>query len=391
MPEEIYLKANKKKYSGWKSISVSKSLGSICGTFQCTYAERYTRKAGPGGIVRKVLWDLDIGSYVEIYAGGQPVMNGIAEQFTNSYGPTSHVLSIQGRSMLADLVDCSKVWGENEFLNIDILNMCEHLLWAWNDQKPRLWVEASTRIPQNFFDLFPKITIQQGDTIFSAISKMCKQRGIIPISYGDETLILTTPGDTTSKDALISGTPEKAYWRDIGHTIQKGSINENNVDRFREYVVKGQGGGHDPASSDSGLSAITGPTGFAFDYGISRVKPTVLMIEDPANAAECKRRAGWESMNRAGKSRKYSYTIQGWTQRNGNPWQPNMLVQVKDEIGGVDGMYLIDGLRQIYSENSGSRTTLSLVHPDTYEMPDDQKKPENITGVFDPATPDPGG
>lgn len=391
MHEEIWLKANKKKYSGWKSISVSKSLGSICGTFQCTYAERYEQKAMIGGYAKVPIWDLYLGDSIEICIGTKTVMKGFAEQFANNFGPTSHPISVQGRSLLSELVDCSKEFGVNEFFNINILEMCEHLMWIWENEDPRLWVGTSFRLPDHFWDPFDKITIQQGDTLFSTISKMCKQRGVIPISYGDGILILSTAGDTTSKDALISGTSSQAKWKDIGHTILSGSINESNVDRFRQYVVKGQMSGHDPAGTSEGIDAITGPSGEAWDYGMKRVKPTVIMMDDPGDYKACRQRAKWESMNRAGRSRKYSYTIQGWTQRNGDPWQVNMLVPVKDEIGGVYGTYLIDSLKHIHSEKTGSKTTLSLVHPDTYEMPTATKKPENIKGTYDPLTPEPGG
>jgi prophage tail gpP-like protein len=245
------------------------------------------------------------------------------------------------------------------------------------------------------FYTFPQVTVQEGDSVFNLISKLCKLRGVLALGgiFEDhkETLMITTVGDSKASDALITGTPKKAYWREVGHNIKSWNIEEDNSNRFSKYIVKGQAHNFDPVNSPEGISsgAATAPSGVATDSAITRYRPKVIIAENPGNAGDMERRAKWESMVRAGGSRKVTYTIQGLSQRNGDPWDINSLVAIHDEFNGIYADLLIETVNMRKDLQQGTTTTFNLVHPLTYTVPDVSSDASKIKGTFDPNTPEP--
>lgn len=208
--------------------------------------------------------------------------------------------------------------------------------------------------------------------------KLARQREVLPISYGDGRLVFTRTGAKGTSGGAI----EK------GGNVEAGEAQFTNVERHSLYVVKGQGSAL-PAAELSAeqreeyLKTYVSPAGRATDSAVTRYRPLVILAEAKGDPGSFEARARWEATVRAGQSRKLSYTVDGWGPASGGLWQINTLVPVKDDLLGVTGRYLIEGVTYTKSEQSGTTAQVALVHPDAYQALPAQDAAKSITGIFD--------
>jgi prophage tail gpP-like protein len=199
-----------------------------------------------------------------------------------------------------------------------------------------------------------KAKTKEGDTVFDFISDQCKQRAVLPTCFGDGKLTLAKTGTTQALSALI-----------LGKNIRSGRLVQSNRNRYRDYTVKGQGTGFD----EKLLTDFVEPSGPAVDANITRYRPLVIISETQGTNASLQKRARWESTTRAGRSRKYTCTVQGWQQLPHKAlWQLNALIRISDDIAGLNDTWLISGLNFSLTENSGTVTEITAMPPVAFEQ-----------------------
>jgi len=381
---DLIIKIGRKKYTGWKSVSISKSMGSIAAAIQLAFFEELSGKF-------KQIWGIHEGDQIEVIADDKMFFKGYIDDINNSGNADSHQLTAAGRELTCDLVDCSHEGPPNEWVNISLLDLVTVLCEPFR----RITVEGDPSALSTYAHTtrkFDKVVYQQGDSIFTTISKHCKMRGLLPLLEYDERgnaiLWLTRAGSERAEGAIINGKEMDMYFRDKGQNALSWAVGSSFRDRFSKYIVKGQGNTTFNVTGEEGLETVTEPVGEDTDSAVGRPRPLIIVAEGPGNVGVMRERAKWEAMTRAGKSCKASYTIPGWHQNNGEPWHLNSLVPVRDDIGGVNADLLVDSLTQTFEEGSGTLTKLDLVHPDTYTMPTETGQASGITSEFDPLQPE---
>jgi prophage tail gpP-like protein len=352
---EITLKIQGKVYSGWESIEVIKSLDNITTTFGFLVSNRY-----PGHLDK---WDVKLGQTCSVYVGDVRVAKGFIDEVNPTYSGESHAINISGRDVTGDLVDCCH-WYEG---SVD----------QWDNQTVQAIVEAlcdpfdidvvvDSSAQTAAAKLISSFKNNQGDKVFELISKVCRSRAILPVSYGDGKLTLTRRGTDYTTDSL-----------ELGKNILGGSANFSNLERYSDYIVKGSSPGDDFL-----MPTTNTPKGQTSDEIIQRHRPLVLLLEEgECDNEKCGHRANWESTLRAGKSRSYDYKVQGWLQSDGEPWPLNKLVKVKDSLLGITKKGLLISSVTFTLSNDGRTTDLTLVHPSTYDLIEEPIK--KIKGASD--------
>jgi len=337
---ELSLRIKGKEYRGWEQISVTKALSQICGSFLISGTDIF-----PGDPIK---WDIAMGDSCEIVINDQVIITGYVENVPISYTATSHFIQIAGRDLTNDLIDCSFVEDVNEWKNLTVAAIIQELC---NPFDIEVFVEDS--VVSDASTIVEQFKADEGATVYDSILKLAKIKAMLPINYGDGRLTLSRSGITNTHDIL-----------ELGNNVLEGYLNQSNEDRFSKYIVKGQNVGGDLLSL---LSDITEPFAEAEDKIITRYRPLVVLLEDIADVGKCQARANWEARNRAGRSRSVTYTVQGWTQSNGDVWPLNALVPVKDSFLNINASLLISDLTFSMSEE-GEITTMTLVDPTTYEL-----------------------
>lgn len=321
---DVVLTLGKKKYDGWTSVWISRGIEQLCGSFNLAYTDRWSGRDKP--------WPIHMGDSCSVSVDGSVVITGYIDDVSLDFDSAGFSMSCSGRDAAGDLVDCSavpKIWESRTVPQIAaeiIKPFGMHVKTSVNTGKP-LW----------FFGVSP------GETAFDAIERLCRFRGVLPVSDGTGALLLTGPGTTRVQTPLIEG-----------KNILTGSIVRSLRDRYSRVTVYGQDIGMD----DSTPEQNAGPAGTATDPGVKRHRPLVILSEIPADTAALKQRAVWESAVRRGRSVRARVSVQGWTHASGI-WQPNTLVKLTSRWLGIDNWMLITAVAYVRDDH-GTHTDLEL-------------------------------
>jgi prophage tail gpP-like protein len=309
-------------------------------------------------------WQLKMGDECTVTIGSKTLITGYIDQININYNSANHSIQISGRDKTGDLTDCSFASTPNEWKNLTVSQIISNLCTPFGVE---IAVDSSVTTEAN--TIIPTFKANEGETVSDLISNLCKKKAILPISLGDGKLTLTRAGTNSLADSLV-----------LGENIKEGSLEQNNMDRFSIYHVKGQGAGGDTLS----LGDFTQPSGSQEDEIINRYRPIVILSDQASNNAECRNFARWEARVRAGRSRLPSYIVQGWTMADGNPWPLNSLVEVVDDFIGISEKFIISDI-SFTLDQSGSETGLNLVKPETYDLIPEKIKKQNMGFAFDPS------
>lgn len=355
MNDEIILKVEGKSYGGWTSIVVEKSMFNLAGAFGFATTDIY-----PG---RSAKWNIKLGAECVVEVNGQAIITGYVEDIPIDYDELSHNIQFGGRDNTGDLVDCSFDGDSNEWKNLKVLKVLKQLCDPFDIDilvDSTVTSKANSKWPDS-------VKADEGVTVSDLIFDMCKMKAMLPVSYGDGYLTLTQ-ANTKNKvhDSLV-----------LGRNIKRGRIEQSNKDRYKTYIVKGQGAADDFRD----LFSITSPVGRHIDNVIERYRPLVIFTETKCDSGRCLERAKWEANIRAGKSRRLEYEVQGWTQSNGDVWPMNAMVQVNDNFLDIKNKeLLIAALSFNVDPNFGTFTRMVVVDPKTF---DTSYSAQEITTKFD--------
>ena len=351
---ELILRINKIAYSGFESVHIRKSMLDVCGAFIVS-----TDNFFQGGSSNQ---EIKMGQGVKVEINDSKIIDGWIDEMPIDFGRNRDHLEISGRDNTCRLVDCP--WDEtpNEWKNQTVKNLIKTFCNKF-DITVITDDSASTEVETKI----ESFKANEGVPISELILELCRDVGVLPISYGDGYLTLTEA--TTTKyttDPII-----------VGGNAEGGRLIQSNKNRFSSYKVKGYGIGTD----NKALTDFINCYGEFSDTIISGDKPFVNFAENATTSAICKKKAIWEARVRAGLSRAIIYNIDSWVQSDDKPWQINKLVKVKDDFTGIDDTMIIASIDYIYDEDDGGDICKALiVDRNTFSLLEDQI---NIKTRFD--------
>ena len=315
-------------------MQVVRSIKGLSGSFSLGVTDNWT---GTGPVVIRA------GDLCVLKIGGETVITGYVDGFENSLDANGHQITVSGRDKTADLVDCSAIVGEGEILNQDLEGLARAMARLFGVE---VKAEVSGGSP------FTNFSIQPGESVFTALDRAAKLRGLLFTTDGSGALVLTRVGEKRARGALVEGKNIKAI-----------SFTTDTKDRFSQYIVKAQKTGTD---EDHGANAAH-VKAEASDATVVRYRPLVVIAEDQANTADAQKRAEWEAKTRAANAVTVTVTVQGFEQSDGGSlWAINELVSLESQTMGLKQALLVSEIRMQMSENSGRETQLTLVRADAF-------------------------
>jgi len=335
MPVDLALVVNGRRYSGWKSLKVTRSIESIAGSFALEVSDRWGGSGEPWPIVEE--------DECEVEIGGHTVITG----FIDKRGPltlaaTQRGLTYSGRDRAAALVDCSALLKAWTYTNIAIDDFARALAAPFGI---RVGVQTGLELPP-----LRKIVISPGDSPFEAIKQAAKQLEVLVVSDGQGGILFTRSA-AAAATSLVEG-----------FNVEAAEIEYDGSDRFHRYVVLCQVPGTDQASG-----AATSIRAEATDDGVKRTdRVKVIRPSKGMSAGDARRLADWEARTRAARAETVSIAVVGWAQPNGTLWAPNTLTLVKVPSIGIDGQMLISQVDYSISNTGGQVTQLRIVRPDAF-------------------------
>lgn len=339
---DVALIVNGRRYGGWKSVRVTRSLESIAGSFELDVSDRWGGQEEP--------WPIAEYDTCRVEIGGVPVIGGYIRKRRQSLSRDARALGYSGADRAKLLVDCSAiVSGAAEaknkwsYRNVDVAAFTAAVAKPFGVP---VTVQPGLKLAKE-----PLLVVHPGDTCFEAIKRATDQAGVIVVSDGAGGIVITRSG-TGRASALVQG-----------FNVLSADVEYDGDDRFYRYLISSQVPGTDEASGDA--TRVQAET---TDAGV-RMRERVLLIRPDKgyNAADAKRRADWEARVRAARAEKVSISVQGWTQPNSSDlWPINALALVEVPAIGVHGDMLISQVDFTISNEGGQVTQLSLVRPDAF-------------------------
>lgn len=331
----VTLKVNCHDYHGWKSVQITRSLQTIASYFQLEYTDRWAGQATP--------LPLFPGQECTVLVYDIPVITGYIDSINPWFDAASRTMSCAGRDKTADLVDCSAIHNPGEFRNLALDGIVRALVAPFHID---IKIDASVGEPFTVFKLQPS------ETVFEAIERAARLRGVLLITDGLGNLILTKPGQQRIDTCLVQG-----------KNVLSADCECDFKERYSQYTVKGQQQGFDELLPKQ-CSQITAR---ATDANVKRYRPLTILSEAQVNAGNAQTRANWEATVRAARSQVVNITVQGWLQneKTRQLWEVNQRVSVKLPWLGIESELLITQVTFTLNA-SGSTTALQLMHPEAF-------------------------
>lgn len=346
--DAVSLFINKKVFEGWEDVQITRELNVLASDFQLKLTDKWQAD--------KEKFTIQPGDQCHVHLGKKSFLTGWVDSMALSISSNERSITASGRSRTADLVDCS-VTGENEFSGLNLKEIATKACAPFNI--PVVFNAAPG-------DVFEKITIQQGETVFGLLDRLTRQRKLLMFPDYEGFLVFAGAGTKRSPVQLIEGV-----------NVLTGSATFDNSERYSSYMVKGQNLTFlgEPEQSAS-------PSGEATDEGITRYRPLIVVGETSTDDGASGDRAAYEAGLRAAKALEVDVVVQGWLRSDGTPWEINEVVACDIGSLGVRRNLLVKKAT-FNKNNSGTTVTLTLIRPDAFDFTVKVKKDKEIGWLKD--------
>lgn len=322
-------------YAGWKSVSIGVGLERQCRDFSLSITWVW-----PGG--GDVPVRIRQGERVEVRIGPDLVLTGWVFSTPIRYYSESITLSITGRSLTADLVDCAAInkpgqWKGQSVQTIITAIAKEYGIAVVNESAVGVGLEDHT--------------IEPGETAFESIDRLLTPSRLFSTDDAQGRLVIASPGSAgRAVDPL-----------ELGKNLLSGETDLDFSNVYSEYISKGQRSGNDEEHGEKTNEVSASVT----DDRIKRRRVKLIKQSGQLTQAIARDRVVWERENAIAKALTVNYTIQGWRQSTGALWRHNMIVRVIDPLIGFDRDMLISEITYELNDQ-GTISKISVAPPEAF-------------------------
>ena len=337
MADTIELMVDGQRYGGWKDVRVDLAIDTLASAFDLQISERSPDDG------RAAEWLARAGAEVQVLIGGDTVITGYLDSADPAIEAEDHSISVAGRSRAADLIDCSAVHQPGSWSGKRMDQIARDIVAPFNID---VVVEGDVGAP------FPKFALQTGESVFDALERMGRMRGVLTMPRSDGAIVIAPPSPTGSAARL-----------ELGRNLKRVSARHDASQRFSLYIVSGQQAGSDNTHGRA-ASQIRAE---ASDAGITRHRPLFINAEDQATPASSRTRAAWEATTRAARGQTITATVPGWRREDGGLWQPRQRVDLIAPQVFASGELMVSAVSFQKSSDAGSVTELTLGNPAAFQ------------------------
>ena len=342
--DKIALYVNGSLYEGWKKVFVDRGVESVSGSFTLDTGDKWNMNKDP--------LKIKPGDKCEVRINGDPVITGWIDSSSRSADAESHSVSVSGRDVTCDIVDCSAEVPSFELKNITLADLARMLCKPFGIQVVDKTHDA---------EVFPTVAIQPGETVWECLDRQARQRDVCVITDGKGALILCSLGDVRAKDSLV-----------FGKNLISSSVDLDISELYSEYTIKSQlpSTGDKTDSWEAPKNYIEGKCS---DNEVKRYRPLIITCESQSYDKSAAERATREKRKRIGEAIEVTAEVQGWTQTDGTLWPLGAIVIFKaPALGFSSSEFVIAAISNSIDDN-GTITRMTLKHPDAF-LSDEKKK-----------------
>jgi len=359
MANEVFLEVNGISFEGFLSVSVSRSIETISGTFNFV-ATVDSNNSFP----------FNVGDPVTVKLDQTPVINGYIEKIDVQYGAQAHTITVSGRDKTADIIDSSIDENLTFEGTITLQQIITNVLGSLGI------TDISVIDESGGIDPFTDKEREAGGIglpAFEFIEKYARKRQVFLTTDGDGNIVITRASGNAISTELLN------ELRGASNNILSANCSFDFSQRFNKYIAKSQLNpsivGNDGTTTDS--TALVNQKGEATpDSEIRSTRQLVFNAETSTPSQTAADRATWEANIRRARSVIYQTTVFGFVaQADGLVWQPNYLVKINDQFADVNAQMLIKSVT--YNKSlQGTTTTIDFVVKDAYTLQAEQNAVE---------------
>ncbi len=331
----IEVVANGRKFTGWTSANISRSLSNIAAGFSLQLVGHDVE----GSLIR-----LFPGDSVEVFADGVKVIDGYIDKLTTAFNANGKQVGVQGFEKTCDLADCcveSPVEWRKKKIDIIISDILQKFdLSFYNAQNVDLGAALSS------------FAVDPGTKALDAIAKLCKERGVLPVSNGLGKVFLLKPSACERGPALKQG-----------QNLLSASADYSLSGRFSSYYVYGTGKAKKRVKSCKE------------DSDVERFRPLIIVDPNASEKESTDARAEWECSIRKAKSMQFKCSVSGWKISETKVWEPGLICSFEAPELFVDSPLdlLVSSVNYSFGPG-GSVVNLTLCQQDSFEPQPEVKK-----------------
>ncbi len=337
MNDNVILRVNGREWGGWTDVKIGAGIERIARDFTVEITREWPGNDSTGSLQPRI----QAGARVEVLIGDDPVITGWVEATPVRYDANAISVGISGRSLTADLIDCSAT--AIQFKGRSLVQIATELAKPFDVSVIDAGAPATV-----IADVQP----DHGETVIEVINKVLGQQQALAYDNASGQLVIGGIGTSRASTALV-----------LGQNIISCDTEKSIRERFSTYQVAGQRAGNDQDFGAATTSALRART---IDAGIERYRPVFIRQTGQATGASCIARAEFEARQRAARTNEVTYVVWGWRQGDGSLWQPNQLVVVHDPVCGFDNDELLIAEVTFTKGATGTLTELRLAPPDAY-------------------------
>lgn len=358
MSNTVTLRTDGRLFTGWTSVSVTRSIESVAGYFEL--GVNVPPDTDLSGLAPGKAFTLEI--------EGQIVCTGYIDSRRRQMTADSMKITVAGRDKTADLIDCAAVYSGGQWKNRTLEQIARDLCapygvtvrWELSDK------ESSAA--------FPGFTLDHSETVYEALVRASRARGVLMTSNAAGELVFSRAASTAT-DELV-----------LGENLLTLDFEADFRDRFSEYTVKGYARANGAEGDDIDAKSIVSRKGTATDSDVTRYRPMIIIADSKITAKDAQARALREQRRRLAKSITFEAEIDGWTRKDGQLWMPNLLVTIDASKYAIKTTeLLVSKVNLILNDQDGLKTRVSLAPREGFLVPveSDRKNKGDSNGGID--------
>lgn len=339
--ENLAVVVNGRWLTGWTDVAISRSLEAFPSTFLVRAADPFP--ATPTSI------PVEPGNKATLYAGHEPILTGYIDRVSLDFsGPIQHNMTIQGRGLCEDLVDCSADLTAAQLVGGQVSAASFHQLAM------RLCAPQSVEVRLVGTDpgpVIPAFAVALGETAYEVIDRVAHYARFITWEDAQGRLVLDKIGTTAMGSPIVQGV-----------NVEAASVTFAIDGRFSHYLVA-----WNPVARFSELGSAANQRATAHDPTMPRYRPRIIISAQITPDYDLgKARAEWELARRIGRSQALLVTVPGWRDKNRKMWSVNHLVDINlPALKLVDRRWLI-GTVTYRKNHQGTHTDMVIMPQDGF-------------------------
>jgi len=331
----------------WETATLRRSIDDNCGSFKFTNSSTVPGQPYP----------VKEGDLVGIKINGILKLTGYVDGVSTISDSDQHTVTVIGRDTTADIID-SSVPNSAKVIEgpITLKSMMQKVIAG---------LKANIAViddidPDEFTDKDLQAASSGGNAMDFLVS-FSRKRQVYLVSDGDNSLVIFSPGESTSSTSLIRKVNNQT------NNVKSSSSRFSSQGRYNKVVCTSADNFGNNASADYSVDG-TSRTGESIDSGVRESRYLEIQAEETMGDIECTQRANEEVNLRRARGNEYTAKVAGYAQSSGALWDFGQLVNVDDEYANVRGQLLIRAVEMFSSIQGGSTTSILCASPDAYNV-----------------------